>query len=244
MKLYLALFLIKSIGQREQHQQVLCTGRTFSSTHLVDFTSAFWRGRRWDGTFIFKWNMNFITMNPRIMTSTHLMVPHHVWIKRASLGSKKQKQYDQFEPHTKSQPIHKFSLSLAWFQKQYQCEIYITICIRCGAKNEVRCVSLVGSIEMKKLASGWCHVRWGPIDDRPNWIINIYIFLSVECLSKNGTRLTTALEILGNEMGVSALEQCYMRKKIGNIIYTSWCDKFVLVLIYANNWYYFFTYYL
>ena len=45
-------------------------------------------------------------------------------------------------------------------------------------------------------------------------------------------------------MGVSALEQCYMRKKIGNIIYTSWCDKFVLVLIYANNWYYFFTYYL
>ena len=176
MKLYLALFLIKSIGQREQHQQVLCTGRTFSSTYLVDFTSAFWRGRRWDGTFILKWNMNFITMNPRIMASTHLMVPHHVWIKRASLGSKKQKQYDQFEPHTKSQPIHKFSLSLAWFQKQYQCEIYITICIRCGAKNEVCCVSLVGSIEMKKLASGWCHVRWGPIDGRPNWIINIYIY--------------------------------------------------------------------
>ena len=177
MKLYLALFLIKSIGQREQHQQVLCTGRTFSSTHLVDFTSAFWRGRRWDGTLIFKWNMNFITMNPRIMTSTHLMVPHHVWIKRASLGSKKQKQYDQLEPHTKSQPIHEFSLSLAWFQKQYHCEIYITIRIRCGAKNEVCCVSLVGSIEMKKLASGWCHVRWGPIDGRPNWIINIYIFV-------------------------------------------------------------------
>ena len=46
------------------------------------------------GTFIFKWNMNFITMNPRIMTSTYLMVAHHVWIKRESLGSKKQKQYD------------------------------------------------------------------------------------------------------------------------------------------------------
>ena len=187
MKLYLALFLIKSIGQREQHQQVLCTGRTFSSTHLVDFTSAFWRGRRWDGTFIFKWNMNFITMNPRIMTSTHLMVPHHVWIKRASLGSKKQKQYDQYQPHAKSQTIHEFSLSSLISKAISVWNIYSHNHIRRGAIS-VCCVSLVGFIEVKKLASRWCHVRWGPIDGRTNWIINIYFFVG---------GLATALERLG-----------------------------------------------
>ena len=44
-------------------------------------------------------------------------------------------------------------------------------------KNEVCCVSLVGFIEVKKLASRWCHVRWGAIEGRANWIINIYIFV-------------------------------------------------------------------
>ena len=45
------------------------------------------------------------------------------------------------ESHAKSQPIHEFSLSLARFQKQYQCEIYIYIYVRGGEK--MKCVALV-----------------------------------------------------------------------------------------------------
>ena len=186
--IFLALFLIKSKGQREQQQQVLCTSWTFSSTHLVVFTSACRRGRRCDGTFI-KCSMKYITMNPhRIMTTTHLLVPLHVWIRKASLGSKKQKQYDQYQPHAKSQTIHEFSLSSLISKAISVWNIYSHNRVRRGAKYEVCWVSLVGFIEVKKLASRWCHVRWGPIDGRTNWIINIYFFVG---------GLATALERLG-----------------------------------------------
>ena len=70
-------------------------------------------------------------------TTTHLMVPLHVWIKRVSFKSKTQKQHDQYKPPPKSQPtLFFFKMSLIKPSKA------ISVCgvdcrnVNVGVKNE------------------------------------------------------------------------------------------------------------
>ena len=121
------------------------------------------RGRRWNGASI-KRN-NFTTMNPA-RTTTHVMVPLHVWIKKASFKSTTQKQHDQYKPRPKSQPIFFFFFSCFYVSKLSKA---ISVCgvdcrsVNVGVKNEACWFG--GFYRVEETSFRW----WSQSDGTANW---------------------------------------------------------------------------